>query len=295
MRIRYIALFTVLLCALTIVKTASSVETSDDPIKTSFVIVFKPGTSDADIKRVITLFGSGQPTVRGDKSSNWYTVKINNGMSPNNAVYKAQKDPVVLWAAPFGKSPTEGVYLEAHKVLVVRKDGTKVSGFVFWGDRCGGQFPFETKKFLNYFLHPPEGCGGGSFELYPTFTPINDGGNFGGFAESEEDKLDIQADTVAELQSMPDKLEGTRLGGFSFFKKEQIKVMQGRFRFMEDISDGEKTYTAVNYDPRVSKKKLHQLLQDFRRKVDKDATNWQMNSVAKPWKVVLMFIDMTDD
>lgn len=183
-------------------------------------------------------------------------------------------------------------YIEAHKVLVTLKNGSKVSGYVFWGFYYQGQYPFEPKKFLDYFLKHDHL---NTFELYQTFSRINDGGTFGGYAESEEDKLDIHANSVANIESIPDQLEGTRLNAFCFLGRKQIKVMQGRFLFEEDYTLGQRYYHALNYDPRVSKKKLHQLFLDFRKSIDKDQSNWEWNSTAKSWKVVFWFIDMEDD
>jgi hypothetical protein len=143
-------------------------------------------------------------------------------------------------------------------VSITFKDGTVKKGYVLF------DFRDFTRSFLSDYRSRPNDV----FEFFPSCYPINDGLKENGFALCQEEAEEIHAESVKDIQPLPDQPKaGGGLGwGYPPMSKNQIKMMQNPLVCKEMVVDGTCMAAFFNYNPAIDKKELHHYLLEVKQK-----------------------------
>jgi len=151
-----------------------------------------------------------------------------------------------------------------HKVQVAMKDGSGLSGYVFWGEEYDETGSFEPGKFLEHWLNHPNDIT--HFTFFKAIYRIRDNGALHGIAYVNEDKINIESKDVAKIISVPDPYEGKNVVcGFPALTKKEIEIMQSPLACVYSRPEIEANIAGFCYDSKITKKKLNQLLRDYAR------------------------------
>lgn len=135
-------------------------------------------------------------------------------------------------------------------VTVTLKNAKPKQGYIFSDSR-------DFNKFLEFYKSQKQAFNG-TFPLYSTRYAINDGGILGGYACCGEESESIPLDLVAGISALDDPHNGILSEVFS---KAEIKLMQTQLVCSDVAEDGFCSLGFFNYNPSISKKEIHHLLE----------------------------------
>ena len=176
--------------------------------------------------------------------------------------------------------------LAHHKVRIHLKDGSLKTGFVI-----GESMPdekFDPNVFLKECLNRKPKFR--KFEIYSQIYSINDNGKIGGIAVMKEEEVEVFGGDVKNIDLLKSVHEDDERKDVPVFSRNIINVMKKKLVFADEISSegGSWEYVALNYNPKVPKNKLHQLLLRYMKGISgtKEASSY--NEVMNPDGIVFI-------
>ena len=153
-----------------------------------------------------------------------------------------------------------------YKVKIHLKDGSLKIGFIEDEAPLDENSKYDPYTLLQQYLsYKPEFR---KFSLYNRIYSINDDGKFGGIAFMKEDGIEINAEDVKKIEVLKSDHGNDELKEVPVFSKELISAMQQKLVFCDRIGTGSAwEYIAFNYNPRIQKQKVDQLLSGYKENV----------------------------
>src|SRR6185295_11154172 len=108
---------------------------------------------------------------------------------------------ILLLLSVFSRAFGDPMPVYIHKVKMVMKNGSRLSGYVFWNQEITETGPFEPEKFLQHWLNHPYDAH--EFEFVKAIYSIQDKGALGGLARLKKDNLKVDSRLVASIVSVP--------------------------------------------------------------------------------------------
>ncbi len=190
----------------------------------------------------------------------------------------------------FGLAFGDPIPVYIYKVKMVMKNGSGISGYVFWNQEVTETASFEPRKFLEHWLNHPYDIH--EFELVKAVFPIQDKGALGGLAHLKKDRIKVDSRLVASIASVPNPYDGREVTcAFPELTEEDIAVMKNPLVDRDSIPLDESDATALSYDPRIKKAQLHNLLLKFKKmeySENGEAKIEKWKREVKPPKVVIV-------
>lgn len=178
-----------------------------------------------------------------------------------------------------------------HKVKIQFKNGTVKTGYVI-GD-SNSESKFDASAFLKNFLGKENKYR--KFELYGKIYSINDNGKMGGIAFANNEKDEVLADEVKRIVLLKSAHENDERNGVLVLPKKVIDIMKMKLISSEDsrLKGGSWQYFVFNYDPGISKDKIHKLLLKYINDISGKETPSSHNEKLGPGNI-LFFAEYSD-